>query len=196
MDILSSNFQSPSEALKNEDILGLIFQHFDLEPGSQTEAQSRKDLFSAAKTCQAFVEPALDSLWSILPSLLPLLLLTLRRNRQLSLCKFYLIGTSSISGSSRTQKYVREIQGSKNQSSHRCFRIRLRNSPLHRGTLLRCRDDRWFIFRQILPQVIVKKFAPSDLILIAHLRLRLRNLRFPRNEERAPRETSGGHGCQ
>ena len=96
------------------------------------------------------------------------------------------IGTSSISGSSWTQKYVREIQDSKNQSSHRCFRFRLRNSPLHRGTLLRCRDDRWFIFKQILPQVIVKKFAPSDLILIAHLRLRLRNLRFPRNEERAP----------
>ena len=63
------------EALKNEDILGLIFQHFDLEPGSQTVAQSRKDLFSAAKTCKAFVEPALDLLWSILPSLLPLLLL-------------------------------------------------------------------------------------------------------------------------
>ena len=106
------------------------------------------------------------------------------------------IGTSSISGSSWTQKCVREMQDSKNQSSHRCFRIRLRNSPLHRGTLLRCRDDRWFIFRQILTQVIVKKFAPSDLIRIAHLRLRLRNLRFPRNEERAPRETSGGHGCQ
>ena len=63
------------EALKNEDILGLIFQYFDLEPGSQTVAQSRKDLFSAAKTCKAFVEPALDSLWSIVPSLLPLLLL-------------------------------------------------------------------------------------------------------------------------
>ena len=63
------------EALKNEDILGLIFQHFDLQPGSQTVAQSRKDLFSAVKTCKAFVEPALDSLWRVLPSLLPLLLL-------------------------------------------------------------------------------------------------------------------------
>ena len=93
------------------------------------------------------------------------------------------IGTSSISGSSWTQKYVREIQDSKNQSSHRCFRICLRNSLLHRSTLLRCRDDRWLVFKQILPQVIVKKFAPSDLILIAHLRLRLRNLRFPRNEQ-------------
>ena len=95
------------------------------------------------------------------------------------------IGTSSISGSSWSQKYVREMQDSKIQSSHRCFRICLRNSPLHRGTLLRCRDDSWFIFRQILMQVIVKKF-PFDLIWIAHLRLRLRNLRFPRNEERAP----------
>jgi hypothetical protein len=69
--------QTP-EALKNGDILSLIFQHFDLqpEPGSQTAvAQSRKDLFSAAKTCKAFVEPALDSLWRVLPSILPLLLL-------------------------------------------------------------------------------------------------------------------------
>ena len=42
-------------------------------------------------------------------------------------------------------------------------------------------------------KVIVKKFASSDLILIAHLRLRLRTFSFPRNEQRAPRETSGGH---
>ena len=66
--------QTP-EALKNQDILGLIFQHFDLQPGSHTVAQTRKDLLSAAKTCKAFVEPALDSLWRVLPSLLPLLLL-------------------------------------------------------------------------------------------------------------------------
>ena len=63
------------EALKNQDIINLIFQHFDLQPGSRTIAQTRKDLFSAAKTCKAFVEPALDSLWRVLPSLLPLLLL-------------------------------------------------------------------------------------------------------------------------
>ena len=106
------------------------------------------------------------------------------------------IGTSSISGSSWAQRCVREMYDSKSQSTHRCFRICLRNSLLYRGTLLRCRDDRRFVFKQILPQVIVKKFAPFNLILIAHLRLRLRNLRFPRNEERAPRETSGRHGCQ
>ena len=63
------------QALKNQDILSLIFQHFDLQPGSETVAQTRKDLFSAAKTCKAFVEPALDSLWRVLPSLLPLLML-------------------------------------------------------------------------------------------------------------------------
>ena len=66
--------QTP-EALKNQDILSLIFQQFDLQPGSQTVAQTRKDLFSAAKTCKAFVEPALDLLWRVLPSLLPLLML-------------------------------------------------------------------------------------------------------------------------
>ena len=67
----------------NEDILHLVFEHFDLQPGSHfdlqpgspTRAQVRKDLFSAAKTCKAFVEPALNSLWRVLPSLLPLLLL-------------------------------------------------------------------------------------------------------------------------
>ena len=66
--------QSP-EALKNQDILGLIFQHFDHQPGLPTVAQNRKNLLSAAKTCKAFLEPALDLLWRVLPSLLPLLLL-------------------------------------------------------------------------------------------------------------------------
>ena len=70
-----SCFIQTPEALKNEDILGLIFQHFDLQPGSHTVAQTRKDLLSAAQTCKAFVEPALDSLWRVLPSLLPLLML-------------------------------------------------------------------------------------------------------------------------
>ena len=59
----------------NEDILHLIFENFDLRPGSPTATQTRKDLLSAAKTCKAFVEPALNSLWRVLPSLLPLLLL-------------------------------------------------------------------------------------------------------------------------
>jgi hypothetical protein len=63
------------DALKNQDILNLIFEHFDLQPGSQTVAQTRKDLLSAAKTCKAFAEPALNSLWRVLPSLLPLLML-------------------------------------------------------------------------------------------------------------------------
>ena len=53
----------------------MIFEHFDLQPGSPTIAQTRKDLLSAAKACKAFSVPALSSLWRILPSLLPLLLL-------------------------------------------------------------------------------------------------------------------------
>ena len=74
-------FFSPEEPLVdrisdlNEDILHLIFEHFDLQPGSPTIVQTRKDLLLAAKTCKAFVEPALNSLWRVLPSLLPLLLL-------------------------------------------------------------------------------------------------------------------------
>ena len=59
----------------NEDILYLIFEHFDLQPGSKSAPQTRTDLLSAAKVCKAFSEPALKSLWRVLPSLLPLLLL-------------------------------------------------------------------------------------------------------------------------
>jgi hypothetical protein len=58
-----------------EDILRLIFENFDFQPGTQTATQTRKDLLSAAKACKAFAEPALHSLWRVLPSLLPLLML-------------------------------------------------------------------------------------------------------------------------
>ena len=61
----------------NEDILHLIFEYFDLQPGSPTRtiAQNRKNLLSVAKTCKAFAKQALSLLWHVLPSLLPLLLL-------------------------------------------------------------------------------------------------------------------------
>ena len=61
----------------NDDILHLIFEHFDLQPAcdSPRTTQTRKNLLSAAKTCKAFVEPALNLLWRVLPSLSPLLLL-------------------------------------------------------------------------------------------------------------------------
>lgn len=77
---MSYRFQVPlvnwtREALANEDVLHLIFEHFDLQPGSNTIAQTRKNLLFAAKTCKAFSEPALNLLWRVLPSLLPLLLL-------------------------------------------------------------------------------------------------------------------------
>ena len=62
-------------ALQNEDILHQIFNHFGLWPGSRTAVQTRKDLLAAGKTCKVFLKPALNALWSVLPSLLPLLLL-------------------------------------------------------------------------------------------------------------------------
>jgi len=43
----------------NEDVIRRIFENFDLQPGSQTVVQTRKDLLSAAKACRAFSEPAL-----------------------------------------------------------------------------------------------------------------------------------------
>ena len=46
-----------------------------------------------------------------------------------------------------------------NRSSHRPLGIRLQTSVLHRGTLLRRRDDLQFTSRLILKQLIVKKFV-------------------------------------
>lgn len=42
-----------------EDVLHLIFERFNLQPGSHTTVQTKKDLLSAAKTSRAFVVPAL-----------------------------------------------------------------------------------------------------------------------------------------
>ena len=40
------------------------------------------------------------------------------------------------------------------------------------------------------------ELAQSDLILIAHLRYRLRSFKFPRHEQTTPGETSGRHSSQ
>ena len=40
------------------------------------------------------------------------------------------------------------------------------------------------------------ELAESDLILIAHLRYRLRSFKFPRHEQTTPGETSGRHSSQ
>ena len=45
-------------------------------------------------------------------------------------------------------------------------------------------------------QLIVKKSAQSDLMLITHLRFRLRSFKFPRHEQTTPGETSGRHSSQ
>ena len=42
-------------------------------------------------------------------------------------------------------------------------------------------------------QLIVKKFAQSELMLITHLRFRLLDFKYPRHEQRKPGETSGRH---
>ena len=41
--------------------------------------------------------------------------------------------------------------------------------------------------------LIVKKFAQSDLILVAHLKFRLLDFNFPRPEQRKPGEAFGRH---
>ncbi|KAF8153360.1 hypothetical protein B0H34DRAFT_677500 [Crassisporium funariophilum] len=65
------------DVLGDTNILSLIFDNLVPDPQG-TEANERSDrraLLNVAQTCTTFMEPALDALWKILPSLLPLLLL-------------------------------------------------------------------------------------------------------------------------
>ena len=61
---------APSEIFVNQNILGVILKHF--EHDNCLEA-TRKNLCFAALTSKAFLEPAMNSLWSSLDSLMPLL---------------------------------------------------------------------------------------------------------------------------
>jgi len=79
-------------ALGNEDILQEIFNHMgiDVNSPSATFPKARKDLLNAAQTSKAFLEPALNALWRVLPSLFPLLKLlqsslVLRQGKYVSL---------------------------------------------------------------------------------------------------------------
>ena len=107
------------------------------------------------------------------------------------------IAASSFSGTSWAQMYLREMAGQESiRISHRRLGICRHNFILHRGILLRRRHDPQFVFWQYL-DAVVKKFAACNAILhFANLRFRLPNFKFPRNQERAPRETSGRHSCQ
>ncbi|RDB17299.1 hypothetical protein Hypma_001919 [Hypsizygus marmoreus] len=60
-------------ALTNFDILKIVFQHFKAGPDSDESRASRHDLYQAAQTCRSFLDPALDSLWMSMDTLLPLL---------------------------------------------------------------------------------------------------------------------------
>ncbi|KAF8879799.1 hypothetical protein BD779DRAFT_1117865 [Infundibulicybe gibba] len=61
--------------LVNQDILQLIFRHFrtSIDLDDTTKSKNKLSLFRAALTCKAFVEPALDSLWWSMTSLMPVL---------------------------------------------------------------------------------------------------------------------------
>jgi hypothetical protein len=68
--------KSPRQkAMENQDILGEIFNiiSLDLEKPGNNVSQTRKDLFYAARTCRIFLDPAINALWRVLPSLFPLL---------------------------------------------------------------------------------------------------------------------------
>lgn len=61
---------APSEIFEIQDILGVILEHFKHD---QSLEATRKNLRLAALTSKAFLEPAMNSLWSSLDSLMPLL---------------------------------------------------------------------------------------------------------------------------
>ena len=58
-----------SEIFENQDILGVILEHFHYKSLKAT----RKNMHLAASISKAFLEPAMNSLWSSLDSLMPLL---------------------------------------------------------------------------------------------------------------------------
>ncbi|CAA7263387.1 unnamed protein product [Cyclocybe aegerita] len=61
--------------LQNVDLLSIVFNYLSADriKSDQDALETRKGLRSAALVCKDFVEPALDCLWHILPSLMPLL---------------------------------------------------------------------------------------------------------------------------
>jgi len=52
-----------------------VFGYLVVDPTTTLvqQLEGKRTLFHAAQACRAFVEPALDALWRVLPSLLPLL---------------------------------------------------------------------------------------------------------------------------
>ncbi|RDB17086.1 hypothetical protein Hypma_001922 [Hypsizygus marmoreus] len=71
LSVLSNH--SPHVALTNFDILTTIFEQFDTGLDSPDARGSRRQLCHAARTCKAFLEPALNSLWMFMESFVPLL---------------------------------------------------------------------------------------------------------------------------
>ena len=93
--------------IKNENIPRLIFQHFDLQPGSQTVAQTRKDLFSTAKTCKALR----NLLWTRSGTFYPLSYhFSCFCPPPKSICEFYLIRVLSIESVTYCHLFFYEVR--------------------------------------------------------------------------------------
>jgi len=63
-----------SEIVQNHDILSVIIGFLAVDPTSAIDEvrERRRTLLNAALACEGLKEPALDTLWSVLPSFLPL----------------------------------------------------------------------------------------------------------------------------
>ena len=63
-----------TEVLQNDDILFITFQHLAVDPDAPDaeKREARVGLLSIAMTCKSFLEPGLNTLWRVIPSLLPL----------------------------------------------------------------------------------------------------------------------------
>ena len=71
---LTINRDVYSEIVRNHDILSVIFGFLVVDPTSAIDAvrERRRTLLNAALACEGLKEPALDALWSVLPSFMPL----------------------------------------------------------------------------------------------------------------------------
>ncbi|CAA7263390.1 unnamed protein product [Cyclocybe aegerita] len=72
---LNDRTPARQQVLQDDNLLGLVFEHMAIDhrlPDNDV-LDASKGLISAAQVCKAFMEPALDWLWEVLPSLIPLL---------------------------------------------------------------------------------------------------------------------------
>ncbi|KIJ97502.1 hypothetical protein K443DRAFT_241502 [Laccaria amethystina LaAM-08-1] len=159
--------------MENQDILGEIFNIIscDLEEPGNVASQTRKSLFSAARTCRTFLDPALDALWRVLPSVFPVLKV---------LNSFQLVNNQYILPDVKTEEW-----STLERYTRRVRVIRLENTYFHRSVsplvyfrLNQLRGSSLFpALRELCvpPNVNVDLFSPFSMLSLNMQLLELNN---------------------